>query len=83
MLIILAVIIILLSRISRLTFIMAKEEGKTRQEEIDQALEKLSESQVDRLISFLSRQLFERTWLISGTWFLMISPANAQKAVIA
>ena len=49
--IILAVIIILLGRISRLTFIMARQEGKTRQQEIDQALERLSESQIDRLIS--------------------------------
>ena len=49
--VILAVIIILLGRISRLTFTMAKEEGKTRQQKIDEALEKLSEEQVDRLVS--------------------------------
>ncbi|MDN5216062.1 cbb3-type cytochrome c oxidase subunit I [Fulvivirgaceae bacterium BMA12] len=49
--VVLALIIILLSRIGKLTFDLATRETKTRQQEIDEALETLSESQVDRLIS--------------------------------
>ncbi len=49
--VVLALIIILLSRIGKLTFDLATRETKTRQQEIDEAMETLSESQVDRLIS--------------------------------
>lgn len=66
--VILAVIIVLLGRISRLTFIMARQEGKTRQQEIDQALEKLSESQIDRLISRQNYFKFRVTGDELGGW---------------